>query len=95
MITPTIGRKVWYWPASNENVVRNGDQPMDATIVYVWHDRKVNVIVFDHAGNQLTRPNTMMLQGDEMYKPIGSYCVWMPYQIGQARAQTPPVAGPG
>jgi hypothetical protein len=90
MITPTIGRKVWYRPNPLDSVARNSlTQPMDATIVYVWHDRCVNLVVHDHAGNTHLRPSTLLMQGDESYDPVQSYCEWMPFQQGQAKAQAP------
>jgi len=85
MITPTIGRKVWFRPNKAESMARNGDQPMDATVVYVWNDRMVNLVIFDHVGGQHMRPCVLLMQGDESYVPVNSYCEWMPYQLGQAK----------
>lgn len=87
MIAPTIGRKVWYRPNKTDSVTRNGDEPMDATVVYVWNNRCVNLVVFDHAGCPHVRISVLLMQGDEQYDPVSSYCEWMPFQTGQAKAQ--------
>lgn len=87
MIQPTVGRKVWYRPSATEAITRNGDQPMDATIVYVWNDRLVNLRVIDHVGNAHIRNSALLMQGDEQYDPVTGYCEWMPFQTGQAKAQ--------
>jgi len=86
VITPTVGRKVWYRPARTEGIARNGEQPLDATIVSVHNDRTVNLVVFDATGELHKRPGTLLLQGDEQYVPVTGYCEWMPYQVGQAKA---------
>lgn len=89
MIKPTVGRKVWYRPADREAIARNGEQPLDATIVAVNSDRNVNLVVFDATGELHKRPGTVLMQGDETYDPVQGYCEWMPYQQGQAKAQAP------
>lgn len=88
MIHPSIGRKVWYRPSPTDSVRRNDPtQPLDATIVYVWNDRMVNLVVHDHAGHAHLRSSVLLMQGDEEYDPVTSYCEWMPFQQGQAKAQ--------
>jgi hypothetical protein len=91
MIKPTIGRKVWFRPAAvstlNGKAVNHfiPDQPFDATIVCVWGDRMVNLLVVDHGGEtHAVRSVTLRQEGDN--QPGGMYCEWMPYQTGQARA---------
>jgi len=90
VITPTVGRKVWYRPGANDVVgpvpmVVAGDQPLDATIIAVWGDHIVNVLVTDVMGKQFPALSvTLVQEGDE--KPsAGRYVEWMPYQQGQAR----------
>lgn len=101
MIQPTIGRKVWYRPSAYDKAGRfgmqhYGDQPLDATIVAVWGDRCVNLKVIDHAGTDFAITSTRLLQeGDEPPKDedgnnLGSYAEWMPYQVGQAKANAAP-----
>lgn len=92
IITPTIGRKVWYRHDGLQttdinggqiNVVSYGDQPMDATVIYVWHDRMVNLRITDHAGNTFALSSVHLVQQGDV-TPGYRYCEWMPYQKGQA-----------
>ena len=91
MIKPTIGRKVWFWPNGAVSfggglAVNNFDttQPFDATVVCVWGDRIVNLLVVDHGGVTHAVLSVLLRQeGDE--KPGGMHCEWMPYQTGQAK----------
>lgn len=93
MITPTVGRKVWYRHDKSAVALGNNavlhpvqisDQPMDATIVYVWDERMVNLRVLDHRGNPFNRTSvTLVQEGDE--PPKSGYAEWMPYQQGQAK----------
>lgn len=119
VITPTVGRKVWYRP-SKHDVIGLGamycsapqdepakGKPLDATIIAVWGDRMVNVLVTDVAGKQFPVLSVTLLQdGDEPPKDAegkvaGRYVEWMPYQKGQnAKADAavlakPPVLDPG
>jgi hypothetical protein len=95
MIKPTVGRKVWYRHDNAPISLGGGhflrpaqisDQPMDATVVYVWDDRMVNLHVMDHHGNSFNRTSVKLLQDGDV-PPMGSgYAEWMPYQQGQAKA---------
>lgn len=100
IIMPTVGRKVWFRlngqnmlqvPSHHEYLTGkptvNSDQPLDATVVYVWSDRMVNLAIFDHFGTPFTATSVPLLQeGDE--KPAsGYYCEWMPYQTAQAKKE--------
>lgn len=92
IIKPTVGRKVWYRHDGQTAFDVNGgmvhpvaydDQPMDATVVYVWSDRMVNLRITDHAGNTFSLTSvTLVQEGD--HKPSGAYAEWMPYQKGQS-----------
>lgn len=92
MIKPTIGRRVWFWPSSsyvdrNRSVTMlRGDQPFDAGIVYVHHDRMVNLLVTDHVGHVFVVRSVPLLQAGDPSdgKSYDFYCEWMPYQQGQA-----------
>ncbi len=92
MIKPTIGRRVWFWPSSsyvdrNRSVTMlRGDQPFDAGIVYVHHDRMVNLLVTDHVGHVFVVRSVPLLQAGDPSdgKSYDFYCEWMPYQKGQA-----------
>lgn len=97
MIKPTVGRKVWYWPSTQDKsgtfpVQQVTGQPLDATIIAVWSDRMVNVMVTDIAGKQFPVLSCTLLQpGDPVPayadgQVAGRYVEWMPYQQGQAKA---------
>lgn len=83
MIKPTIGRVVWFHPAGSSN----DDQPLAAIVAHVWSDTCVNLAVFDANGIASNQTSVFLFQGDSD-RPSSSYCEWMPYQIGQAKAQT-------
>ena len=92
MIKPTIGRVVWLWPSAelqaNPNLnlaYSDKTMPLAATVAYVWSDRLVNLSAVDQNGKPFGLTSVTLLQGDETYNPMGSYCEWMPYQKGQAR----------
>lgn len=101
IIKPTVGRKVWYRPCANDqkgptpmciagSLEAGNAQPLDATVIAVWGDRCVSVLVTDAVGKQFPVLSCTMLQaGDEPAKDadgkvIGRYVEWMPYQLGQA-----------
>jgi hypothetical protein len=81
MIKPTIGRKIWYWPTGKHA----GGQPHDATIVYVWNDRMVNLACHDENGKHYAATSVTLLQEDDA-EPGWAFAEWMPYQTGQAKA---------
>ena len=103
IIKPTVGRKVWFMPG-NETQFTDAmgcpvkpkiisGQPMDATIVYVWGDRMVNLLVVDHIGNPFSLTSVTLVQESDAYIPANRHCVWMPYQKGQARKEASIVSG--
>lgn len=84
VITPTVGRKVWYRPGPQDSaMVQINGQPLDATVVAVWNSGYVNLVIFDAYGEKFSRTSIQLLQdGDET--PEGrSYAEWMPYQKAQ------------
>lgn len=88
MITPTVGRKVWFTPANNDRTKEwDPKQPMDATIVYVHGDRLINIVGSDHSGIPFKEGSVMLLQDDDSKPGTGRFVTWMPYQQGQAKAQ--------
>ena len=102
MIKPTVGRKVWYRPSAHDctgiaamQAVKG--QPLDATVIAVWGDRMVNLLVTDITGKQFPKLSTTLVQDDDalpMQGPQdaagaptpGGYAEWMPYQKSQAAA---------
>lgn len=98
VITPTVGRKVWYRPSAADlegptpmSVVKG--QPLDATVIAVWGDRMVNLLVVDSSGHLfpvlscgLKQPGDAVEPGKDG-KPAGRYCEWMPYQQSAAKVE--------
>lgn len=88
MIKPSVGRVVWFTPSVNEICIRvhtdKPPQPCAAIVAYVWHDRMVNLAVFDHNGNSFERTSVTLLQDDDPKPENGYFASWMPYQKGQA-----------
>lgn len=88
---PNIGRKLWYWPNHDDKKGQSGmmqrdlKQPFDATVVYVYGTREVNLVVFDHLGKMHFRENVTLRQPeDELPENDGiGFCEWMPYQVKQ------------
>ena len=81
MIKPTIGRVVWYHPASVAPVI----QPQAALIAWVWSDSCVNLAVFDADGVASNKTSVLLWDsGSDVNRPSQDYCEWMPYQQGQA-----------
>lgn len=101
MITPTVGRKVWYRPSRNDltgplpmAMQGNPDfnpQPLDATVLAVHGDRLVNVLVLDVYGKPFAKTSVKLIQeGDDTPKMTDGaeaygYVEWMPYQAAQAK----------
>jgi hypothetical protein len=86
IITPTVGRVVWYTPADGApEGYNNGGQPFAALVAYVHSDRMVNLAVFDHNGVAQSRTSVPLVQEGDPKSVGGYYCEWMPYQIGQAK----------
>lgn len=86
MIKPTIGRVVWYHPPFVADSGAN-EQTLAAIVCYVWSDTCVNLAVFDANGVASNQTSVFLFQG-ESDRPSSCYCEWMPYQIGQAKANT-------
>lgn len=95
VITPTVGRKVWYWPSVTDKagsfpVQCVAGQPLDATVIAVWSDRMVNVLVTDICGKQFPVLSCDLLQPGETPHTnadgqiVGRYVEWMPYQQAQS-----------
>lgn len=84
IIKPTIGRKVWYRPHESDAMVNSQHGMLDATIVEVWDDRLVNLVVFDANGFHYTKTSVQLVQEGDNASVYGGYAEWMPYQTGQA-----------
>jgi hypothetical protein len=86
VITPTIGRKVWYFDAA-------GQPEQDATVIDVHGDRCVSLFVVNRGGTTSVRRSVTLVQKGDDAMPSGSHCTWMPYQNAQA-AKAAPAAQP-
>jgi hypothetical protein len=91
MIIPTIGRRVWYWPAGiNDYDMQDIDgirHAFDAGIVYVHNERLVNVVVTDHLGFTHRRKNVTLIQPGDEIPQDKPRCEWMPFQTQAAKQQ--------
>lgn len=84
MIKPTIGGDVWYHPDNPTPTA----QPWAALVCFVHSDTMVNLVVFDENGYGKPKSSVHLWQGGEEGSiPPTPYCEWMPFQIGQAKAQ--------
>jgi hypothetical protein len=88
-MTPTIGRKVWYFPSEATAIIHSMQvndpiTPMDASIVYVWHDNMINISVADHAGKMHAVHSVTLIPPGQIGAEGRDYCMWMPYQVKQA-----------
>lgn len=86
MIIPTNGRIVWYHRGTNDGIAQHDPkQPLAATIVHVWQNDRVNLVVYDSEGGAHARLSISLLQDDDKPPENGRpWCEWMPYQKGQA-----------
>jgi hypothetical protein len=84
MIKPTVGRVVWFFQRGKCHL--RGDQPLAAMVACVWSDTCVNLVIFDGSGNPMRDPPTsiLLVQDGTTVPEGGHYCMWMPYQVGQA-----------
>lgn len=82
VITPTVGRVVWFYPAGHPA----NQPPLPAIVTAPWGDRCVNLAIFERNGVPMSHPPTSvtLVQPGDPIPTAGCYCTWMPYQIGQA-----------
>ena len=85
VIKPTVGRKVWYRPHDLDqsgpvpmSVAGPADnpQPLDATIIAVWSERCVNVLVTDAAGRHFPVMSVTLVQEGDPKPEHGRYVEW-------------------
>ena len=79
MISPTVGRVVWFYPEAEES---GDDRPWPGFVCKVFSDTMINVAGFNAWGTTFSQHSCQLIQGDE--SPTGPHCRWMPYQKGQA-----------
>lgn len=82
MISPTIGRVVWYYKPGMSHV----EQALPAIVSFVHSDTCINVGGFDAMGKPFSDTSVVLLQDEGSYgNPSGgAWACWMPYQKGQA-----------
>ena len=83
MTQPTVGRVVWFWPSSVEQLALPRDgQPLAAHVAAVSEDGSaVNLQVIDANGHAHARQDVPFIEGG--YPDDLSYADWMPYQRAQ------------
>lgn len=86
MISPTVGRIVWYRPSRDDTRMYSAGQPLAAIVVGVHHDRAVDLTVFTPTGAPIGRLRVPLLQDDDPI-PDTSYAEWMPYQKEKAATE--------
>lgn len=92
-ITPTVGRKLYFYPNGDTAVKQLDPQPVDATVLYVHPDSGIasdyllNLLVVDHIGNAAFKSKVRLVQDGDADPTVGFYARWMPYQVGQAAKQ--------
>lgn len=99
LITPSVGRKVWYRPSKSDGLgpkpmAFSATQPLDATILAVWGDRMVNVQVLDIYGTAFCKTSVRLHQEGDAHpvgldgEPVNGHVEWMPYQAKQAAKES-------
>lgn len=82
MISPTVGRVVWYYP-DGKSQLDAGRQPCAALVAYVHDDRCINIGYVDSNGVSGNVTSVQLVQDGDTVPEYG-FCAWMPYQLGQA-----------
>jgi len=86
-IIPTIGRIMWFHRSGIEGVCMDAGQPMAAIVACVHNGgRSVTAQVIDHTGHSFS-VNSVRVRQDGDPDDSRPYVAWMPYQVGQAKAQ--------
>lgn len=84
---PTIGRKVYFNPHDRHAEMRRlGEQPFDATVVFVHENGTVNLLIVDHVGMFHPVQNVTFVQ-PEQDAPDSAFAYWMPAQVQIAKQQ--------
>ena len=92
-ITPTIGRRVWYWPSEEDfklgRFSADPKQPFDAGVIFVHlpDAEKVNLLVTDHNGCTFAVAHVALRTLSENCEAEPGTATWMPYQIQKAKEE--------
>lgn len=90
MIKPTVGRIIWFYPDQNDQIARNGCEPLPAIVTAVLSDTCVNLAVFDANGVPAEGGRQSVEILDDDTGSDGFYARWMPYQKAVASGEIPP-----
>lgn len=82
IIKPTVGRVVWYYPGGKQEM-EAGQQPLSAQIAYVHSDICINIGFLSQNGMANNATSVRLFQAGETPHDY-AFCMWMPYQQGQA-----------
>lgn len=77
VITPTVGRIVWFWPSHIPDV-KPEKQPQAAIVTYVHDDRLINLSAFTHLGVPMAWNYVPLVQENDPKPDDGHYAQWMP-----------------
>jgi hypothetical protein len=91
-IIPTVGRVVLFWPDVHYLEKRpEGEQPQAAIVTFVHGEECVNLAAHRHTGESYAQTSVRLQQSDSepLTDPRDPHATWMPFQLGQARAQIP------
>lgn len=89
MITPTVGRVVWYHPSDEDPTPIFRGEVLAAIVTRVLTDKEVNLVVFRADGITYGRHKVPLVQDGEK-SPVGRFCEWMPYQKAVAKGEITP-----
>lgn len=81
IITPTVGRVVYYWPDGQVE----GAQPYAVLVTYVHGTRDINCAGWDHEGQSFRRTRVQLVQEGDKPPRNDGFCTWMPYQLERAK----------
>ena len=85
MITPTVGRIVYYKASTLElqspAIARCSVQPFRADVCHVNEDGTLVLRVIDHNGHSFAVGNVLLVQPEMPTPEEGPYAYWMPYQV--------------
>lgn len=90
IMSPTVGRIVWYHPSDSERSEPGGrkdpgSQPLAAMVAYVHGYTIVNLTISDTCGGTYGATSVTLKQdGHPAPNPAYGYCEWMPFQRGKA-----------
>lgn len=98
-IVPTIGHKLWFYPAQSSASQTQLDlaQALDATVIFVHPKIEsdggpfvLNLFIVDHTGLISVAHGVPLMEDDDLTKPIGpqGHAQWMPYQVAQVKQLT-------